>query len=588
MTLARPKNPRDRNSSDDAEEISVSDAESQGSKSHARQRDGELNEFPVEIGEVIDGKYRIERLIGAGGMGLVMAAHDVALDRPVAVKFLHGLNSTTLEANSRFKREARAMAKLHSEHVIRILDVGTLPSGEPYMVMEHLEGVDLAQLVKQRGYLSVPEAVDYMLAACEAVAEAHVLGIVHRDLKPSNLYLARRLDGTNVLKLLDFGIAKIATDATEDAQSFTTTTALLGSPVYMSPEQLQCSRDADARADIWSLGAIVYRLVAGRPPFVANTMPQICTMILTISPQPLTELVAGMPPGLDAAVQRCLEKDPEARFSNVAELARAIAPFGTGRALSSLERAQAIMYSKSGPHGSDPSGELYAYQPSSTGPTPVYVSSSQALARSGQSGPIPPLGSSSRAVAAAAGLDSAPSYSGPIALVSSSPAVPNPRLARTTETPRPTFIARKIAELKTLSFRALVLGSLALSVFLGFFIGLLLWLEGRAGPPPEETNFGEPTAVVPAVPAVPIPTDNARPPAFGPAAPPPVASTTASPAQSVVPVSALPPAPLPGQQRVPPRRYPPPLHPRADNTTPSPPPPAPTPPVDNSEFGGRK
>jgi serine/threonine protein kinase len=583
MTLARPKNPRERNASDDAEEISVSDAESQGSKSHARQRDGDFNEFPVAIGEVIDGKYRIERLIGAGGMGLVMAAHDVALDRPVAVKFLHGLNSTTLEANSRFKREARAMAKLHSEHVVRVLDVGTLPSGEPYMVMEHLEGVDLAQLVKQRGYLAVTEAVDYMLAACEAVAEAHVLGIVHRDLKPSNLYLSRRLDGTNVLKLLDFGIAKIATDATEESQSFTTTTALLGSPVYMSPEQLQCSRDADARADIWSLGAIVYRLVAGRPPFVANTMPQICTMILTMAPQPLTELVAGMPQGLDAAVLRCLEKDADARFSNVAELARAIAPFGTGRALASLERALNIVYSKSGGNPVvDLSGELYPYQPTSTGPTPVYVPGSKPAAR--------PLASSPGVAA----LDASPSYSGsgPIPVpTGSGPAVANPRLARTTETPRPSFVARTIAQLKALSFRTLVLGSLALSVLLGFVIGLLMWLEARSTPPTEETTFGDPgqtTATVPPPTETPPVTQRAAPPEPTPPVVAPGGATSTGGISTAVPVSALPTAPVaqPAQpQRPPMRRYvPPPPHAR-DN--PTPPQPAPNP-VDNSEFGGRK
>src|SRR5580692_5000120 len=328
MTVARPKNPRDRPSAEVPTRllpVQRGSSASENSNSRARQlRDSGEQDLPVPIGEVIDNKYRVDRLIGAGGMGIVVAAHDVMLDRPVAVKFLHGLNSSTLEANSRFKREARAMAKLHSEHVVHVLDVGTLPSGEPYMVMEYLEGIDLAQLVKQRGFLPVTDAVDHILYACEAVAEAHVMGIIHRDLKPSNLYLANRRDGTSTLKLLDFGIAKIsADDASEYAQSFTTTTALLGSPVYMSPEQLQCSRDADARADIWSLGAIVYRLVSGRPPFAATTMPQLCTLIMTTSPQPLTQLVADVPPGLDAVVLRCLEKNPDDRFDNVAELARA-------------------------------------------------------------------------------------------------------------------------------------------------------------------------------------------------------------------------------------------------------------------------
>jgi serine/threonine protein kinase len=585
MTLARPKNPRG------PADPTPEDGVEKGSRSHARAlRDEDLDEgFPAQIGEVIDGKYRIERLIGAGGMGLVMGAHDVALDRPVAIKFLHGLNSTTLEANSRFKREARAMAKLHSEHVVRVLDVGTLPSGEPYMVMEHLDGVDLSQLVKQRGYLGVAEAVDYMLAACEAVAEAHAMGIVHRDLKPSNLYLARRLDGTDVLKLLDFGIAKIATDATEDSQSFTTTTALLGSPVYMSPEQLQCSRDADARADIWSLGAIVYRLVAGRPPFVANTMPQICTMILTQHPQALVELVAGMPPALSVAVLRCLEKDPKDRFANVAELARAIAPFGSGRAHTSLERAIAIVYSKSGPHPqTSSSGELYPLRASTSGAHAAYASQPGATA-------VLPPGRPGR-------LDSSPSGSGPIPVhVDSAPSLPAAAVHVAGVAPGPGLatsqpsLSVRLLQLRGASSRTLVLGSLGLSVFLGFVIGLLFWIQGRSATPVDEGSFG--TSAGPVV-ALPVANPAVNPTLNLPPSPTPtspvqaVSAVPSSTASAPVPVNALPTAPLPPPFSPPGPRQPwhkPPPPKAHEPAPPSPTPPSPPPaPVDNSDFGGRK
>jgi serine/threonine-protein kinase len=508
------------------------------SAGHARQLRESDEDLPVIIGEVIDSKYRVDRLVGAGGMGIVMAAHDVMLDRSVAVKFLHGLNSSTEEANSRFKREARAMAKLHSEHVVHVLDVGTLPSGEPYMVMEYLEGIDLAQLVKQRGFLPVTDAVDYILSACEAVAEAHVQGIIHRDLKPSNLYLAKRRDGTSTLKLLDFGIAKIATDTSEYAQSFTTTTALLGSPVYMSPEQLQCSRDADVRADIWSLGAIVYRLVSGRPPFAATTMPQLCTLIMTTSPQPLTQLVADLPPGLDAAVLRCLEKNPDDRFENVAELARALAPFGSGRSQVSVERAIAIVYSNGS--GSPPADRLSV---------PV----SFPIAR-----------------------PSAPSLSARNLVGISSDG------GSVRELPMDGANARTVLWV-----------ALALSLVLGFGLGMF-WLRGRTVPPPEEGSFSATTATArQAPPAVSIPPPPPPAPTIATAA---TATATASQAPAI-PVSALPaatpprnstrhwnPPPRPHAE-APPASPPPPPAPPAAQPPPQAPPPAP---VDNSEFGGRK
>ena len=203
-------------------------------------------------GDVLAGKYRIERLIGQGGMGAVFAAEHMLLNQRVAVKLLLGELVTSGEAQARFMNEARAAARIHGEHVARVLDIGQLPTGAPYMVLEYLEGADLAQIRQRRGTLTVPEVADYMLQALDALAQAHAAGIVHRDLKPANLFLAKRHDGTNVVKVLDFGISKNLTPFGSSPQGMTNTRAILGSPEYMSPEQLRTPRSVDARTDIWS------------------------------------------------------------------------------------------------------------------------------------------------------------------------------------------------------------------------------------------------------------------------------------------------------------------------------------------------
>src|SRR5689334_6553526 len=217
---------------------------------------------PVLPGQMLAGKYRVERILGTGGMGVVVAAKHVELNILVAIKFLlpHVLSNQT--AVARFAREARAAVRIKSEHVARVSDVGTLESGAPYMVMEYLDGGDLSAWLKERGALPVEQAVEFVLQASEAIAEAHALGIVHRDLKPSNLFVTRRRDGSMTVKVLDVGISK-TTSIDAAAMDMTATTAVMGSPLYMSPEQLQSSKDVDARSDIWSLGIILYELLAG-------------------------------------------------------------------------------------------------------------------------------------------------------------------------------------------------------------------------------------------------------------------------------------------------------------------------------------
>ncbi len=294
----------------------------------------------VEVGDVIHGKYRIERVIGEGGMGLVVAAKHLTLDRSVALKLLNQKSRESHEALERFTREARAAARIQSEHVGRVLDVDTLPTGAPFIVMELLEGHDLAEEVRLHKRVEPERAVGFLLQACEAIAEAHASGIVHRDLKPANLFLAKVSTGNVSVKVLDFGISKITrrepSASTTDEKALTSADAMLGSPLYMSPEQMKASTEVDARTDIWSLGVILYELLTGRSPFDANTVPMICAAVLSQTPPPLD--VPGVPEGLERVIRRCLEKDAEKRFRDIAHLVRALTPFAPEQAKITTER----------------------------------------------------------------------------------------------------------------------------------------------------------------------------------------------------------------------------------------------------------
>ena len=274
----------------------------------------------LEIGATVAGKYRVERIIGMGGMGVVAIATHVQLAQQFALKVMHDALSEDHATVERFIREARASARLKSEHVCRVSDVDQLDTGAPFIVMELLEGLDLQQLLRQ-AVLPIATAADYVLQACVAVAEAHNLGIVHRDLKPANLFLTNRMDGSPLIKVLDFGIAK----ATADAElQITQTQAIMGSPGYMSPEQLRSSRDVDARSDVWALGVILYELTTGRLPFVGQTITELAVKVAVDAPQPLPP---DMDPGFAAIIARCLEKDVERRYPSVAALAMDLAPY---------------------------------------------------------------------------------------------------------------------------------------------------------------------------------------------------------------------------------------------------------------------
>ena len=281
---------------------------------------------PVAPGRVIAGKFQVERLLGSGGMGVVVAARHLQLGQLVALKFLLHDAHKSAEAARRFMREGQALARLKSPHVARIMDVGALPEGEPYLVMEYLQGSDLRAVLQERTKLPVTEAVDYTLQVCEAIAEAHGHGIVHRDLKPSNLFLTRAADGTPLVKVLDFGISKANTQSGADTMSAQTSSgALVGSPAYMSPEQIRDARRVDGRTDIWALGVILHELLYGQPPFRGETVSGTLAAVAADAPKPIRELCPDVPAALESVILTCLKKDPAERYETVAALAHALA-----------------------------------------------------------------------------------------------------------------------------------------------------------------------------------------------------------------------------------------------------------------------
>jgi len=309
-------------------------------------------------GQVLAGKYRVERVLGQGGMGIVLAAKHIHLEERVAVKLMLAEATFNVEAVARFLREARAAARLESAHVARVTDVGTLEDGRPYMVMEYLDGSDLSQVLAASGPLAIGDAVDYVLQAAEAIAEAHSIGIVHRDLKPSNLFLTRRRDRTPHVKVLDFGISKVSGSSLSGSDNaMTRTSAMMGSPLYMSPEQMTSVRDVDGRSDIWALGIILYELISGGPPFNGETLPQVCGLVLQSEAAPLSSRRAGVPPALEAVVNRCLAKSADHRFQNVAEFAVALRDLAGRYGRASVER---ILMLAGGEESAAPSAPVHA------------------------------------------------------------------------------------------------------------------------------------------------------------------------------------------------------------------------------------
>jgi serine/threonine-protein kinase len=294
---------------------------------------------PVQQGDVIAGKYLVDRVIGRGGMGVVLAATHVELDQKVAIKMLLPALMNSDTSVERFLREARAAVRLKSQHVARVIDVGRTEDGSPFMVMEFLEGSDLGQVLERRGRLTVEESADFVLQACEAVAEAHSLGIVHRDLKPQNLFVTKRVGGQPLVKVLDFGISK----SLGNMSSLTQTSSVVGSPMYMAPEQLRSSKKIDSRSDIWALGVVLRELCTGKLPFDAESIPELTLKVAGEMPRPVLEDAPDAPPELVEIINRCLEKDPGRRFQSVGDLAQALEPLSAPETKGTAARAMAVL-----------------------------------------------------------------------------------------------------------------------------------------------------------------------------------------------------------------------------------------------------
>jgi eukaryotic-like serine/threonine-protein kinase len=295
----------------------------------------DLAELPVGPGQVIAGRYAVTGLLGKGGMGVVLSGKHLELGERVAIKFLHREHAGHAD---RFFREARAAARIRSEHVVRIFDVGRLQSGEPYIVMEYLKGEDLALRLIRKKKLSPQEVADTLLDACQALAEAHAAGIVHRDLKPANIFLARGPGGVDVVKLLDFGVAKVPEGGT-----ITKTASVLGSPVYMSPEQMMGSKDVDARSDIWSLGIVLYELLTGDLPFIGDSLIHLGIMVREKPTPKARDAVPELPEAIDAVIAKCLGKERNERFADVGEFAEALLPFASPSAVHSTPRIRRVL-----------------------------------------------------------------------------------------------------------------------------------------------------------------------------------------------------------------------------------------------------
>lgn len=294
---------------------------------------------PIPIGAVIGGKYRIEALIAQGGMGLVYRGRHLVLEQPVAIKVVRPELSQKQDAAARFLREARNIASLRSEHVARVLDSGCIRNGPPYMVLELLEGADLRTHLQTQAAPSVERAVDWILQVCEALAEAHAKGLVHRDIKPENLFLTCLPDGRECIKVLDFGISK-RFDCAQSTQHVEG--QQIGSPHYMAPEQAASPDRVDARADVWSLGVVLFELITGRLPFESRL-----EALARLNAQPrdviaLREVCPGAPAALERAILMCLAKDAEQRYRSISELSSALAPFGTAAARESDARVRRI------------------------------------------------------------------------------------------------------------------------------------------------------------------------------------------------------------------------------------------------------
>jgi eukaryotic-like serine/threonine-protein kinase len=293
----------------------------------------------LEVGQLLAEKYRLDAVLGEGSMGKLFIATDLALGRQTAIKVALLAGRLQHELEHRLLMEARAAAQLRTQHVARVLDIGRLRSGAPFVVFELLEGENLEHLIQSGGRLPIAEAVGYALEACIGLAEAHALGIVHRDIKPENLFLATSPDGSVVLKVLDFGASALFAGLTHAGGQ----EEVIGTPLYLAPERVRSPRLRDPRSDIWALGAVLYELIVGRPAFDAESIPDIVELVQHHAAPLLRHAVQSAPPTLERVIDRCLQKNPAHRFGSVAALAMALAPYGPAGAYDLAKRSQRVL-----------------------------------------------------------------------------------------------------------------------------------------------------------------------------------------------------------------------------------------------------
>jgi serine/threonine protein kinase len=320
--------------------------------------------------QLLTEKYVMLDTLGGGGMGHVYRARHRQLKRLVAIKLL-SQDLEGQEAVTRFLREARAVAQIGSLHVAHVMDADVLANGQPYIVMEYLQGRDLAAWVAADGRLSATLAVDFILQALDAIAEAHALQIIHRDIKPGNLFATRTAGGDTLIKVLDFGLAKTNPSFDTLAPGITERGAVLGTPSYMSPEQFMDAQAADVRSDIWALGATLFELLTGTPPFTGNSLPQVYRAVIARPIPSLRSLVPELPEGLEDVVATCLTRERELRYADVAELALALKPWASSGAHVHAERVRRILERSAELAAPDVSGGLVSLPRAPARPTPT-------------------------------------------------------------------------------------------------------------------------------------------------------------------------------------------------------------------------
>ncbi len=507
-----------------------------------------LSKSPVQPGETLAGKYRVERVLGTGGMGTVVSARHLELGEPVAIKFLQPALADSETRVKRFLREGKAAARIRSEHVARVYDVGRLEDGAPYLVMEYLDGRDLQEWLATEGPLSPGLAVEYLLQACEAIASAHALGIIHRDLKPGNLFLAKRQDGSVAVKVIDFGISKLTavvdSDDGADDGAITRSAIMMGSVLYMAPEQMRSARDVDARADIWSLGGALHAMLTGKPPFPGGSILDVCSAMIH-GLKPLGEQCPDAPAELQAVLSRCLEYHPDSRYADVGELAAALEPLAPAHMHTYVERIARLVAS------APPEWPSSVDEPSDPG------ASSHASAQTAPSHEQPVGAAQSGQGVSAAGRPMQPSgQAAELAPAGPSTADPVPRI----ETAEPAT-RELVASLPTRSRTAWIVGLVAIGVLGGAAIVLLSNNDEQPAPAattlPTSTSAAATTlgatAAPPELAAIDAATGDAgqRDGAGGDAS---SAAEPATAAPSVdAPQTTAPPSPTPGR---PPRRPP--------------------------------